>query len=289
VEGTGLTAAFTETGVSPFAIELQFLTPPTASQSQAFTDARQRWQTIIVGDLPDGFLDAAAATCGANSPSIQRTVDDVLILVTIEPIDGPGGVLGGATPCYIRNPGNQLTALGRMQFDSDDLGDIEGAGLLETVILHEMGHVLGYGTLWSQLGLLADPVPTGNDPHFTGALALAEFDAAGGTGYLGGLKVPLEDTGGEGTANAHWRETVFGAELMTGFVDLGFDPLSRITIASLADMGYVVNQAGADPYTLSAALRALGGGRSIDLRNDVPRQTLRVVNAAGQVLRVIEP
>jgi len=285
-QGTALTASFTATGVSPFAIELRFLATPTTAQTQAFTNARQRWQTLIVGDLPDVFLDAPAGTCGTGSPGIQRVVDDVLILVTVEPIDGAGNVIGAAAPCYIRSAGN-ITAMGRMQFDSDDLASIESAGLLEQVILHEMAHVLGFGTLWPLDGVLADS--GGTDPHFTGALALVAFNAAGGSGYVDGLKVPVENTGGLGTADAHWRESVFGAELMTGFVQQGFNPLSRVSVASMADIGYVVNQAGADPYTLGAALRALGAGPPLALHNDVVRQPLRVVNEAGRVLRIVEP
>jgi hypothetical protein len=288
-QGTALTVSFTAIGVSPFAIELQFLTTPTAAQARAFEDARQRWQTLIVGDLADVTLNAAAGSCGTGSPLIQRTVDDLLILVTIQPIDGPGNILGAATPCLIRSAGN-LTALGRMQFDSEDLETIEAAGLLEPVITHEMGHVLGFGTLWPLAGLLADSAGSlTNDPHFVGPQAVAEFDAAGGAAYLGGLKVPVENSGGSGTANSHWRESVFGAELMTGFVDPGFNPLSRITVASMADLGYLVSQAGADPYTLGAALRATARGRPLELRDDVNHQPLGIVNSAGQVLRVIQP
>lgn len=286
-QGTGLTASFTATGVSPFAIELQFLTTPTPAQAQAFSHARERWQTLLVGELPDVLINSAAGSCGASSPQLQRNVDDLLILVTIEPIDGPGSILGAAGPCLIRNVGS-LTALGRMQFDSDDLADIEAAGLLEAVVTHEMGHVLGFGTLWPLAGLLADPIGGGgDDPHFTGSQAVAEFDAAGGTTYVAGLKVPVEDGGGPGTEDAHWREAVFATELMTGFVDAGFNPLSRISVASMADIGYVVNQAGADPYTLAAALRAVGRGPSLHLRNDVIRQPLQVVNTSGQVVRTI--
>jgi len=200
VVGTSLVTSFTQTGVSPFAVELRFLTTPTPAQMQAFLATQQRWQTLIVGDLADVSLDAAAGTCGSNSPPIQRPIDDVLILVTLEPIDGPGNVLGAAGPCYVRVAGS-LSVMGLMRFDAADLDLIETAGLLQQVILHEMGHVLGYGTIWPDLGLLADPsLSGGSDPHFTGGQATVAFDAAGGAGYAAGLKVPVENTGGSGTA-----------------------------------------------------------------------------------------
>jgi len=153
-----------------------------------------------------------------------------------------------------------------------------------------MAHVLGYGTIWTLRGLLADPSLSGGlDPHFTGSRAIAEFNAAGGTTYVGGLKVPVEDTGGEGTADAHWRESVFGNELMTGFVDPGANPLSRVSIASMADLGYSVNLLGADPYVLGASLRVFGGRPALELPNDVLRLPLHVVDGEGRLTRIEQP
>jgi hypothetical protein len=289
VATTTLTATFTETGVSPFTIELQFLTTPTTKQREAFLAARDHWQRLITGELADVSLSAPAGSCGPGSPALtNRIVDDVLILVSLQSIDGPGNVLGSSGPCYIRSAG-RLPVMGLMKFDTADLDDIESAGQLQTVVLHEMGHVLGYGTIWQTLGLLADPsLDGGTDPHFTGAQATTAFDAVGGAGY-GGLKVPVESTGGKGTADSHWRESVFGDELMTGFLDPGTNPLSRVTVASLADMGYTVNLAAADPYTLSAALRAFSVGPRFELRNDVLRLPRHVVDGAGRVVEVIAP
>jgi hypothetical protein len=289
VSSPALSASFTETGVSPFNIELQFLTAVTATQQQAFLAAQQRWQSLIVGDLSDVSLTAAAGTCGTNSPPVQRLVDDVLILVTLQPIDGPGNILGASSPCYVRNS-NTLPVLGLMQFDTDDLDLLASSGLLQQVILHEMGHVLGYGTIWRDLGLLADPsLLGGTDPHFTGAQATAAFDAVGGITYTATLKVPVEKTGGAGTADAHWRETVFHQELMTGFVQAGVNPLSRVSVASMGDLGYSVNLAGADPFTLAPGLRAFSHGRSFELKHDLLRIPRRAVDAAGRIMRVTEP
>ena len=43
--------------------------------------------------------------------------------------------------------------------------------------------------------------------------------------------ISIANTGGAGTFGGHWRENVFGRELMTGYIDDGFMPLSRLTIA----------------------------------------------------------
>jgi hypothetical protein len=288
VANTTLSTSFTETGVSPFTIELQFLTDTTPAQGEAFEAARHRWEGLIVGDVPNVQLSAAAGKCGDNSPAINRQVDDVLILVTLGPIDGAGNVLGQAGPCFVRNVG-RLPVMGLMQFDVADLDVLQSSGLLDAVILHEMGHVLGFGTIWTDKGLLADASLTGGtDPHFTGAQAIAAFNAVGGSNYQGGAKVPVEDQGGSGTADAHWRESVFGNELMTGFVD-PTDPLSRVTVSSLADLGYTVNVAGADPYTLAPGLRAFAHGPRVELKNDLVRLPLHVVDEGGRIVKIVQP
>ena len=76
--------------------------------------------------------------------------------------------------------------------------------------------------------------------------------------------VPLESHGGGGTADSHWSEDVFFNELMTGFVNTRvtvptgpLNPLSVMTIQSLADIGYVVNDKAADTYALRATSAAL--------------------------------
>src|SRR5262245_64879246 len=100
-----------------------------------------------------------------------------------------------------------------------------------------MGYVLGFGLFWSDMGLLADasrPPVNGTDPHFTGNAALEAFDAVGGVAYRG-AKVPVENMGGPGTADVHWRESVLGDELMTGFIDPGSNPLSVVSAAPYTD------------------------------------------------------
>ncbi|MBW3569704.1 MAG: Ig-like domain-containing protein, partial [Gemmatimonadetes bacterium] len=202
--GTGCTGG----GGAGYAMTLCFTSSMTASQRTAFMNAADRWAGIITADLPDITGSIPAGSCGDNSPSMTHSFDDLLIFASVEPIDGPSGVLGQAGWCYRRTGG--LPIIGLMRFDVADMNNLETGGGLNSVILHEMGHVLGIGTLWGSMGLLQNPSSAGSvmDTYFSGAQALVGFDAIGGSTYTGGQKVPVENTGGPGTANGHWRESI---------------------------------------------------------------------------------
>ena len=269
-----------------FRIELEFLDEPTPNQRSAFESAVARWESVVVGSLQPLHMVEEGGQCGERSPDMDRTVDDLLIFVTLEEIDGPGGTAGRAGLCWVRTSGS-LPIVGRLQLDVDDLPQLESLGLLEVVILHEIGHVLGIGTLWGRMGLLRNPsLPdnVGADTHFSGAWAINAFDAIGGESYEGGEKVPVEnEMGGQGTRDVHWRGSVFDNELMTGFVSAGSNPLSRVTIASLRDLGYDVDESGADPFTLDppagvpGAVAAPGERPHLHLGDDILRGPVRRV------------
>jgi hypothetical protein len=298
VAGTGIggnPVGFVATGISPigagYEITVQYLTCVTAPQEAAFSNAVSRWGAAITGDVANLLVTGiAAGSCGSNAPAIQnRTIDDVLIFATIEPIDGPGQVLGSAGPCFIRN-GSDLPVIGRMRFDVADIDALQANGRLTDVILHEMGHVIGIGTMWSTFAMLQMPSSVGGpvqDTHMNGANAIQGFNNIGGDTYTGGNKVPVENMFGSGTINSHWREGVLANELMTGFLNTGINPLSELTIRSLADFGYVVNPAAADPFHLTLALRQGGTPEVlIALVNDVIAGPLYRIDSSGRVIRV---
>jgi hypothetical protein len=258
---TGAPATIRATGCSGgggtgYAMTLCFTSTMSPNQRAAFVNAASRWAGIITADLPDLGGSIPAGSCGTGSPSMSHTFDDLLIFAGVVPIDGPNGILGQAGWCYRRTGG--LPIIGVMSFDQADMAALEAGGGLNSVILHEMGHVLGIGTMWQPMNLLQNISSTGNvlDTYFTGAQALIGFNAIGGSTYTGGQKVPVENTGGAGTANGHWRETVLANELMTGYLNNGTNPLSVLTVRSLTDLGYTVNVAAADAFSLALSLRS---------------------------------
>jgi hypothetical protein len=239
-------AAATAAVVSQFEITVRFRGGLTETQKNAFKAAADRWSRIIVGDLPSVQVDG-------------EIIDDVLIEAQGSDIDGPSGILGQAGPTHVR-PANAgafafLPVKGIMAFDKADLASMEQEGTLGDVITHEMGHVLGIGTIWDSKGLLQNAGT--NNPTFSGARAMAEFGILKGTVPT---RVPVENTGGAGTADGHWRETVFRNELMSGFISAAGNPISRMTVASLEDLGYVVNMEAAEPYVLPNLLELAESG-----------------------------
>lgn len=270
--------------LSLFRVEVRVVAGnPTTSQRNLFSRAASRWGTLITGDLPDVVLNRPSSEC---HPEIGETVDDLLVFIEVLPIDGNRGSLAFGGPCLVRNV-TRLPVVGRIRIDEADLGRMESNGTLEAVILHEMGHVLGLGTdLWLLAGLLRDaslPPADGIDPHFIGPQAVAAFDSAGGTDYAGG-KVPVADVGGAGSQDSHWRESVMQAELMTPVVTSGANPLSAITLASLADLGYVTDAGSVDNYTVPIAALGTMPGVGERLEGDVAVDAILLVDPFGRTV-----
>jgi hypothetical protein len=275
---TGSPVTFTANGVttiSNFNIDLEFITSVTPSQSAAFSAAKAKWEQAITGDEEDlnvGTVDLSS--CGPNT-TVSGFIDDLKIVVELKPHDGVGNILGAASPCFIRNngPSVDIPIIGYMFFDTADLANIEANGALSDVVLHEMGHVLGYGTLWEGFGLnlINNNGPTG--VGYTGSNGLSAFlTINNGNGTV----VPVEQDGGAGTARSHWDEGLFASEIMTGFISGTVRPLSATSIASLADFGYVVNLNAADAFNFNFPNTLRGGPVPAPLRlgNDVIPATI---------------
>jgi hypothetical protein len=285
---SGSPVTFTATGlVSQYSIDIRPLSSLTPNQQIAFNNVRVRIERMIVGDVPNISLNMPAGFCAPSQPAFfNEPIDDVIIFAEVLAIDGPGGILGQAGPCAFRTP-SYLPAVGIMRFDVADLNSLEGSGLLEAVILHEMQHVLGFGTNWSQLNKIFGA--GSSDPYFIGSNARNAFNQVGGSGYAGN-RVPLENTGGPGTRDGHWRESVFHSELMTGFVSQGVNPLSIVTVNAFLDVGYAVNEGAADDHIIGPfPSRGRIPAVRFVLQGDIWRGPQYMIEADGTLTRIGSP
>jgi hypothetical protein len=250
----------------PYTIEFSFDSSVPANVQAMFQAAADRWQNVIVGDLPNVTL-----------PNGQ-VVDDLLINVSVSSTL-PTGVIAQAgftdirvgnssTPANGNFSQNGLPYIGDMEISDDFLTAV---GLPNT-IAHEMGHVIGFGTLWqSNVGTfssLVSGIGTSN-PVYVGANAVREYNSIFATS---GTSVPLYQVSSttppsyDGSYGSHWRDSVFDStnpaydELMTATYNVnGVNGvavpayLSRITVGALNDFGYTVSYVGAESYTAPAS------------------------------------
>ena len=217
-------------------ITFRYIVPTSPERQAVFEAAAARWEKIIIGDEPSVTGTLPTQLCGGGAPAFTGTIDDVLIDVILTNIDGRGRILGSAGPCFAN--ANNLTLHGTMRFDVAELPTLEARGTFDEVIVHEMGHVLGVGTLWNFRRALRTGTNTAN-VAFVGEKAITGYNSVGGAK----IPVPVENMFGPGTQNAHWRESTFDNELMTGFLNGSLanpreNPLSRVTAGSMRDLGY---------------------------------------------------
>lgn len=209
----------------------------TETQKNIFSLAAQRWGQILYGNLPQAEVNG-------------ELIDGLVVTAAGIPLDGQGTILARATPQYLR-VGTLIPATGRMEFDIADLADMEEQGTLFDVVFHEIAHILGFGTLWEDMGLINNNDK--NNPVFIGENAMQEF--ANMLNVNSPIPVPIENLGRPGVHENHWRDSIFGNEIMTSFIQSANCPISRLTIAAFKDMGFTVNFKAADSYNIKQQLK----------------------------------
>ena len=219
--GGGTTSSFdpyVAGAVGGYNIKIEFKGSWTQEYVDIFKGAANFLTGFIAQDIPDVYVRAKGAL---------TLVDDILITAELGNIDGAGGVLGQAGPTSIRTA-SYLPATASMKFDIADADVFKGQGLFDDIVVHEMSHSLGFGSIWGYKNLVAGGL-------YKGAEALAQYQAtAAGAGATG---IPVEQDGGSGTAGSHWDEETFVNELMTGYIDAD-NYVSPMTVAAFRDLGY---------------------------------------------------
>lgn len=231
--GTYILKGFESQAEEPFNIDLEFTGGVTASQQEVIRAAAKSIEALIGKGLPSAIVDG-------------KIIDDVNFQIAVKNLDGAGGTLAQTKIDFMRY-GTMLPAQSITQFDVNDIAELEKSGELFSVVQHEILHGLGFGNLWEAKGL----VDYAGTPlaQYNGQQAVAAFKEVGGLTDA----ISLE-TVGDGSAGLHWNKMLFQNELMTR--DLGFQtgedgqvisPISTVTLAALADLGYRVNLNKATP------------------------------------------
>ena len=265
-----------------FNMDLEFTYAVSSDVSEEIGKARDKWETV----LKDTEFTSVRVNYHRTCLGIRRyvgTIDDHMLFVHVDSIDGEGGVLAVATYCYVRSS-DRSPLLSATWIDEDDVEEMLDEDVLIPAAFQEMAHALGFPGYWFHHDLV-DTLDAA-DPHFEGELAIEAFDDAGGDDY-NGAKVPIQLR-----TFSHWREDVFGDEIMTPVIDLENDelPVSAITLQSFADIGYTVDVSQADDYELPEAeahQHRRETGRFLDLSNDLVRVPIVVLDTDGRVVRVI--
>ena len=235
-----------------FDIELHFVDDFSAGHKALIEEAAEVWETVISEGVRD--IDFGAYPFDSDDHDWferhnwlgrliirDEIVDDVRIYVGRLPDDA--GVLGTGGPIYVRQ--SYLPILGFIRFHKDAF-----IHHLKDIAVHEIAHALGFSTpIWYSLGLVEDDV----DPHFKGKAARSAFDVEGGWRYEG-KKVPLAPD------YTHWRESVFGDEVMTPYLDWDNGIFSATTLHAMGDIGYRVDPSQSDAYSLPSTSKPVAIG-----------------------------
>lgn len=202
-----------------------------------------RWRSVIRTAPPGEFVRLAVGECRNVTP-VSQFITGVRVLVTMDSLPTRIAAQGG--PCVMRAGG--LPLLGTLQVNIFTLGQLSDRKL-DDLIQHEVGHVLGIGSLWSrggsQAGLVAGDAQSA-DPIFVGPNALAAFERLGRAGFFAGRRVPLEVR-----VLGHWRADAFSGEVMAPSLTLNApQPTSSVTVAALRDLGWNVELGAYEEYVL---------------------------------------
>lgn len=240
------------TQADTFSIQINYLGADPQYEA-AFTEAATIWGGLI-SEYQNGVVTSAS---GGSSYGIGDTMNTLYLDADIMAIDGTGGILGfaGPTEIAVDQLGFTLSTDGVMTFDLADVPGLVSNGTFTDVILHEMAHTMGFGTLWTD-----NDVYVNGSGEFTGAEATSFW--ASEFGQSGTPDVELG--GGSGTANGHWNENNGGSgstgitdsmgrdmrdELMTGWLNSN-SFISEMTVASFVDIGYVKSTAVPEPGSM---------------------------------------
>ena len=205
----------------------------------------KKWKSIIRGGPPGERVTLEAGEC-RNAERVSQFVAGIRVLITLDTL--PARIAGQGGPCVVRQSGQPL--LGTIS-----LNLFTWAGLsdrkLDDLIQHEVGHVLGIGTMWNRgpFRTMFEGTFQSPDPIFFGPNALLAFERLSRAHRFSGRRIPVEEG-----ALGHWRLNAFSSEVMAPALTTAPQGTSAITVGVLADLGWTVEPEAYDDYVLPDAV-----------------------------------
>jgi hypothetical protein len=219
-----------------------------------FEGAAQRWSYVVLG---------WPAHPGGSPVSLNNGAPLRYLQVSVEIGKLPKDVVG-----FVDTAKNKLLRLGSNMGRAAGLPyqgtiRINGAllenaatepGRFKDCVVHELGHILGAGTVFHEKGLVQK---SGRSYFFKGAAAMRAYAKLLGR-KSGAEKVPLVREPGGSSPAYHWNEKKLRLEIMSERLDketattraFEFNAISAVTVGALKDIGYEVDMQNAEPLEL---------------------------------------
>jgi hypothetical protein len=245
---------------TPFQLDIRYEDPNdfTASQRTAIAAAVVKVQSLMAGSMPPLSVVMDSRECnGLPLPALNEDIGDPVVYIyrrnfetdpDFAEFKGKGGIGGSCLlRVYLGQSSEHRTSLIGVVALNSQSNSWEFPGGFERLVVHELLHSIGFGTTWRSvhpdLMDFVDGRGTG-DPRFIGTHAVEAFGTIQGNDEGSGpVPVQVQD-------HRHWRSSLFFAEMMAPTVDVYGAFVSRVTVASLADLGWNVDLSHADEYTL---------------------------------------
>jgi hypothetical protein len=235
-------------------------TPIALRVRNSMERATARWKRVLRAPTESEAVNLPARAC-RNSVPIVRAIAGLVVVVTLDTL--PRNVAARAGPCLVRQSSG-LPLVGSLSLNLFLVPTFTDEKL-DDVITHEVGHVLGIGTIWNKgkFAALIDGDSLSVDPVFRGVNAVRSFDLLGQSDAFAARRIPVQIG-----ILGHWRAGPLGGELMGPILTASRQPLSAVTMGVLEDLGWTVDRNGYEDYTLTPSIVArLGtGGTTAQIR-----------------------
>lgn len=233
----------------------------------AIAEAAKFWENIITNRSAITEFKDLTVTISGQSLVGQAGAADTSTLA----LSGPTFGISATNDLVIRRGASTINARRFADFNSNPI-------YLRNVMIHELAHVLGFGTAWEPVEFVdydgtrfsvgKNWIDRNSSTYAASSYAgYAYGDLLGGTSAVA---VPVEPQ-----VFAHWDETRYDTELMTPYAEGSgvATPLSILTLAALRDLGWSVNSGATEAYALPRTVAQQSATSPTTGSTSAPRQT----------------